>query len=188
MKLTFHILLLATLCIIGALFLLDLNKQKLYDDLAILGDAPSFELTTSTSAAFNSESLSGKVWVVNFFFSRCPHVCPKINQAIGTLYRENPAVHFVSISIDPEHDTPEVLSKYADRFGATPDRWNFLTGPSDELKKVVENGFLFVSRGDQNLHTSQVVLVDKLGQIRGYYPGLEQDSMEQLAKDLQLLL
>src|SRR5438874_67709 len=95
------------------------------------GNVPEFQLTAQTAKPFDSASLNGHIWVVDFIFTNCPGPCPRMTSQMKQVLRateDNPAVRFVSISIDPKRDTPEVLASYARKFHADTERWVFLTG------------------------------------------------------------
>ena len=108
-------------------------------------DSPvaSFNLTDQDGNEFDSASLDGKVWVASFFFTNCPAICWRMNQALAAWQHLNPDadVHFVSITCDPDNDTPEALKKYAEHFKADPARWTFLTGDMDEIQKIGQESF-----------------------------------------------
>ena len=94
----------------------------------------------------STADFKGKIWVANFIFTRCAGPCPmmtsrmaELNQALGNKATD---VELVSITVDPEYDTPEVLKQYGEQAGASPDRWKFLTGPKDQIETVVMKGFL----------------------------------------------
>lgn len=147
-----------------------------------LGHVPAFALTDQAGRSVSDRDLRGIPWVANFIFTRCPSACPMLTAKFKALQGELRAlsdVRYVSISVDPEHDTPEVLAAYAKRFGADTQRWWFLTGPLSEIEKTVVNGFKIhigapkQSANDPNLidimHGEHFVLVDREGTIRGYY-------------------
>jgi protein SCO1 len=104
----------------------------------------------------------------------------------------------VSITVDPERDTPKVLSKYADRFGANPARWFFLTGEEDSIHKLAQEGFRLAAveiphanrpeTGATHTHSPRFVLVDRSAQIRGYYTSTDPDALKRLRDDLKSLL
>jgi protein SCO1/2 len=94
----------------------------------------------------------------------------------------------VSISVYPEYDTPEVLTEYASRYDANTDRWHFLTGPEEDVKKLIKNGFKMGDYEDIIFHSERFALVDQKGQIRGYYSGMQTDDMKNLKKDINILL
>lgn len=158
-------------------------------ELPVLGRLPSFEFTNQNGDLVSSEIFSQSATVVNFFFTRCQGICPALNGRIATLYRRfrgQQDLSFSSISVDPERDTPEVLSKYAEKFSAEAPKWQFLTGSKAAVQKFIEGIKLNASDTPDN-HTTRVLLVDHAGQIRGYYRGLDDESMDSLAFDLQNL-
>ena len=166
-----------------------------------LGEAPSFSLTDQLGGSFGTADLAGRVWVVDFVFTRCPAICPILSRQIHRLQEATAAAgpgvadatRFVSISVDPEHDTPAVLAAYADRHDADPDRWRLLTGGRDEVWSLIRDGFrLLVAEnpGDPTnpiLHTPRLLLVDAAGQIRGMYDGTVPAEVDALERDLLAL-
>lgn len=102
-----------------------------------------FQLTRQDGQAFDSRQLAGRIWVASFFFSSCPGACLKMNNTIARLQSElaDEGVQFISITVDPENDTPEELAKYARHYGADAERWVFLTGPEEELRRVAMDEF-----------------------------------------------
>ena len=160
-------------------------------ELPELGEAPRIVMTDSTGAEFDSNDLRGKVWLVNFFFATCEGVCPAINGRIASLYREyqgDPLVRFVSITVDPEIDTPAKLAEYAKRFNAETSQWHFLNAPQEKVRDVLENGFRLISPEDKNLHTTRVVLIDRSGKIRSYYQGTQEEFTKQATAEIAALL
>lgn len=151
------------------------------DEPKVLYPAGQFSLTDQTGAPFGSAELRGKTWIAAFFFTRCPTVCPKITKRMKDLQDTAKAkrvdVRFVSISVDPENDTPAVLTEYAKKNQIDTKSWTLLTGDYDTVKKTVLEGFKVALDGKADaaaedfgiLHGSHLVLVDKNGQIRGYY-------------------
>jgi len=148
--------------------------------LADFGPLPSFALQNQYGEPFTHEHLRGRIAVVDFIFTSCPDICPLLTEQLGELRTQLPAdapVSYVSISVDPEHDTPERLREFAKAHGAlAPNMW-FLTGPSDDVKVVVTQGFkqamqqLPTKPGQPRnvLHGSHFVLVDQRGEIRGFF-------------------
>lgn len=155
------------------------------------GPAPRFAFQSEKGTSVSSDSLKGKVTLMNFFFSRCPAVCPTLNGKIATLaraYKDDPYVHFVSITIDPEFDNQAVLSEYAQRFQSNPDNWDFLTGDKAEIGKLRREGFKLDNGETIELHTTRIVLIDSNQNVRGYYQGTDDDEVKRLSRDLQTLL
>ncbi len=164
-----------------------------------LGHVPSFSLTDQEGRRVTDRDLLGQVWVVNFVFTRCPSVCPLLTAKFASLQKRVGAlpVQFVSISVDPDYDTPEVLAAYAARFEADPKRWRFLTGPLSEIERTVVQGFK-IHRGDPEpsendpnlveiMHGEHFVLVNAQGEIRGYYRS-DAAGLKELEGDLRALV
>ncbi len=158
---------------------------------------PSFELTSEQGKALSDQDLRGKVVVANFIFTRCPTVCPALTARMAKIQTEIPAelpVHFVSFSVDPKHDTPEVLREFGAKYDQDPSRWTFLTGDLAEVMKAVEEGFRIGITGADDpeatpfdiVHGEHFVLVDKAGTIRGYYPNSDL-SLQRLVRDAKRL-
>ena len=125
-----------------------------------------FKLTDQNGDEFDSAKLAGKAYAVSFFFAECPSICRDLNAQIQRLNQQlkNTDITFVSVSVDPDRDTPEVLNRYAQDYGATADRWAFLTGQMYQLKQLGEQQFRVVI--DRDHHNDNVLLVDKWGRYR----------------------
>lgn len=159
------------------------------------GTVPAFELVNQEGRPFGSDELKGKIWIAGFIFTSCPGPCPIISSRMSELQRplENSDVHLVSFTVDPETDTPEVLRGYAERLHAREGRWDFLTGPEATLYPLIKNGFkLGVSDGAEELgvpvHSTRAALVDRKGEIRGYYDLTAPDAVTNLLADTTHLL
>jgi protein SCO1/2 len=158
------------------------------------GTVPSFQLTNQNGQPFGSAQLAGKIWIADFVYTTCPGPCPMISSRMSELQKplEKTDVHLVSFSVDPEKDTPAVLRGYAERLQAEPERWDFLTGPKSVIYKLSHDGFkLAVSDGDSQgipVHSTRMVLVDRHGQIRGYYDATEPEAVTKLLADTNHLL
>jgi len=159
------------------------------------GMVPPFQLVNQNGQPFGSAQLNGKIWIADFIFTSCRGPCPLISTRMSELQKplEKTDVHLVSFSVDPETDTPEVLRGYAEKLHAEPKRWDFLTGPKPTIYKLSHDGFkLAISDGSDAeeipVHSTRMVLVDRQGQIRGYYEGTEADAMTKLLADTNHLL
>jgi protein SCO1/2 len=159
------------------------------------GTVPSFQLVNQNGQPFGSPQLTGKIWIADFIYTTCPGPCPMISSRMSELQKplEKTDVCLVSFSVDPEKDTPQVLRGYAEKLQADPDRWNFLTGPKSAIYKLSHDGFkLAVSDGSDEqgipVHSTRMVLVDRHGQIRGYYDATEADAVTKLVADTNHLL
>lgn len=166
--------------------------QAASEPLLDLGPAPKFTLTDSTGAPFSSESLAGKIWVADFFLTSCQGACPVMALHMGGLhdyFKDNERVRFVSISVDPDTDTPAVLAEYAKKYEADTSRWIFLTGPIAETNRLAgEHGFKVGVPENPMQHSRRFILVDGKGHIRGYYHGMEEMSVRQCIADIETLL
>lgn len=160
--------------------------------LAAHGQLPDFSLTDQFGASFASSDLHDKVWVVDFIFTSCGTICPPMTIEMARLQDEfaGEDLHFVSFSVDPERDTPEVLSRYADYYGADGGHWAFLTGQKAAIYQLAQDGFNLAAghRGSEILHSTRFVLVDGEGQVRGYYDSRSKAQLQQLRQDIQTLL
>lgn len=127
---------------------------------------PPFELTDQNGDRFDSSELAGEAFVVNFFFASCPSICRDFNARIAELNSQlrDTDIRFVSITVDPRNDTPEVLKRYAQDYGAELPRWAFLTGEPYQIKQLGEQGFRVVI--DKATHTDNLLLVDRWGRFR----------------------
>jgi protein SCO1/2 len=170
-------------------------NQLAHRPIQSLGTAPSFQLTNQNGRPFGSADLAGKIWIADFIFTSCPGPCPMISSRMSELQKplQKTDVHLVSFTVDPEKDTPEVLRGYAQKLKAEPARWDFLTGPKSAIYDISKNGFkLGVSDGGEEagvpVHSTRVVLVDRHGQIRGYYDALAPDAVTKLLADTSHLL
>jgi protein SCO1 len=168
-------------------------------ELPKLGDLPAFSLRDQNGAAVTRDQLRGSIWVANFMFTSCPDVCPILTQKMAgvrsKLVAERVKVHVVSFSVDPATDTPAVLKRYAQERNADLPDWSFLTGPIDQIKLVVMDGFKQAIGEKQPeqagqagaiLHGSHFVLVDGHGAIRGFYSS-DEDGLLKLVRDTRIL-
>jgi len=181
------------------------------------GDVPFFTLTERSGRRVTRDDLRGSVWVVDFVYTECTESCPTQSLQLAQLQREFTGasdLRLVSITVDPAHDTPQVLRGYARRYGAT-DRWWFLTGDTREIYCLARDGFrlavidtrsaespdcrrvswlapgaAWASHGSQGLvmHSARVTLVDRSGQIRAYHLAADRESMVRLRANLRRLL
>lgn len=160
-------------------------------DLPVLGTMPPFELVERSGLKFNSEELNGKISVFDFFFTRCQGPCPVMSGNMSELYKAfagSDKVQFVSISVDPTHDSISVLKDYAIRQGVNDDRWVFLRGDVETVQWISESGFKLAAEDLPAMHSIKFVLVDDQGQIRGYYSGTDKASMHVLKTHIRDLV
>lgn len=169
--------------------------------LPILGEVPAFSLIERTQQPFGHTDLTGSVWVANFIFTHCPGRCPLLSQRMArlqTTLRTEP-VRFISFSVDPERDTPEVLQVYARRYHADDQRWLFLTGERATMYTLIREGFRLgvealapddprLTTHEPIVHSNRFVLIDPQRRIRGYYRGDDTESMVRLLQDIGTLM
>ena len=159
------------------------------------GTVPLFQLINQNGQPFGSAQLNGKIWIADFVFTTCPGPCPMISTRMSELQKplEKTDVHLVSFTVDPAKDTPKVLRGYAEKLHAEPGRWDFLTGVPSTIYNLSEKGFkLAVSdgRGEAGtpVHSTRMILIDRHGEIRGYYNATEADAVTKLLADTSHLL
>jgi len=164
---------------IGGIFAL--SKMIGGKPLPVIGQLSAFTLTNQNGEPVSLSSLGGKVWVADIIFTRCAGPCPTMTHHLAELQAAlppNESVRLVTLTSDPEYDTPPVLKRYAARFGADSNRWDFLTGPKPEIRRLAINDFKFVvvdvkpeeqkNAEDLFIHSTWFVLVDQRGQVRGW--------------------
>ena len=163
-----------------------------------MGTLPDFRLTERSGRPLSLADLRGRPWVADFIFTQCGGACPAMTARMARLHRDlSTGVAFVSFTVDPTHDTPEVLARYAATFRAD-ESWHFLTGAQKDLYDLSVGGFKLAAMevppaeqaagGDGPfLHSSKFVLVDGEGVIRGYYDSTDEQAMRALVADAGLL-
>jgi protein SCO1/2 len=163
--------------------------------LPVYGHVPAFQLVDERGKPYTESAMLGYVSVVDFVFTRCKASCPLLTRHMtelqARLEREKSGARLVSFSVDPEHDTPPVLSEYAARAHADAARWTFVTGPVDDVSRAVVLGFKVaatkVAKGADDYevtHGDWFVLVDSKNSVRGYYPMDDPGEMDVLVRDL----
>ncbi len=170
--------------------------------LPVLRTISSMDLVDQEGEPVNLQTFRGQPWFANIIFTRCPGPCARMTQKMRQLQEALPAeaseVQLVSLTTDPDFDTPEVLSQYARKFQADIRSWKFLTGTKEEIVRVSTQEWLLVmlekgeaereSPNDIFLHSTLTVLMDGLGRIRGTYEILDEGQLEEALADLQRLL
>lgn len=188
------VLLAMVLLALGVAFLL--SRRSDASAPPVVSSIGGFRLVDHDGNAFSAEQLSGRPWVADFIFTRCRSSCPLMTEAMVRLRERWPQqlpVRFVSFSVDPVHDTPEVLRRYRSRYGIEGDDWIFLTGTPPAIQRLAAETFLLPVETDPPpemrtqevpiLHSSRFVLVDARNRIRGYYDPFEEGAMQRLIGD-----
>ena len=179
-----------------------LMKRAVAPELPMLGDLPAFSLTAEDGTPFGKQDLLGRVWIADFVFTSCSDACPRLQAKMKKLQdRLIPAeqggnIGLLSISVDPERDTPQKLKQYGQIFGARAGLWRSLTGDQQEVERTVVRGFHTAMAkvppqgadphvaAFEILHGERLVLVDRMGRIRGYYDADDRDRLLRDARSL----
>jgi protein SCO1/2 len=160
---------------------------------------PKFSFINQDSAEISHNQYFGKIYVADFFFTTCPTICPVMSSQMVRLQSKLKSaglqkdINIISHSVNPVHDTPEVLSNYAQSIGADLSNWNFVTGDTTDIYYQGKMGYMIPALPDSTapggfLHSDQFILVDKNRHIRGYYDGTSTAEVDQLFNDIQTLL
>jgi protein SCO1/2 len=180
------------------------------------GEVPDFALMERTGRTVTRADLLGKVWLATFIYTECTETCPLQSAQVARLQAEfgaQPDLVLVSITVDPERDTPAILRAYAERYGADPARWWFLTGDKRAIYRLATEGFrlgivdpddpdqtrtlrwlgpvpAYATHGSKGLvmHSSRFVLVDRRAQVRAYHLPDDPQSLDRLRQNLRILL
>lgn len=176
------------------------------NDLVEIGPAPKFELTDQNNVKISNKDYAGKVYVIEFFFSTCPSICPIMNKNMVQIQNEfygNPNFGIASITINPENDTVEVLKKHAQDLKVTSKNWHFLTGDKTYIFDLANKGFNLYAGENSKVnggfeHSGLFALIDKEGNIRCrkdeqgnpilYYDGLDKKGVAAIKEDIKKLL
>lgn len=163
--------------------------------LPVIATVPEFTLISDRDLPVSRKDLLGAPWVVDLMFTSCAGICPRMTAELSRVEkasRDVPEVRFVSISVDPDRDTPEALAAYREKMGIETDRWYFLTGTQDEIFELASSGLLLPAKeGDPSigqedvLHSSRFVLIDGQARIRGMYDSRDPEAIQRLQTDLR---
>jgi len=159
---------------------------------------PDFSFINQDGDSISQKNVSGKIYVADFFFTSCPTICPVMKTQMLRLYEkyaENPNFKILSHTIDPRHDTLEVLKNYKEKLGVKGSTWEFLTAEQDYIYELAQKSYLVSALEDETavdeggfIHSGAFVLVDKNRNIRGVYDGTKEIEVNRLMKDIDLLL
>lgn len=155
---------------------------------------PPFRFLDQNGHQVDTTTVSGKIYVVDFFFTHCPSICPKMKAELHKVYEKygDKGVLILSHSIDPERDTFPALKKYAEKLNIDNNKWLFLTGDHDSIYAMADRYLAFAKEDKDSpggfVHDGNFILVDKKRHIRGYYDGTTDEGTEKLMNDIELLL
>lgn len=204
-KLPSRALTLLILLVIPLLFFFYYKKKinelpKNADKIPVLYEAPSFKFATQYGDTLTADSLKGKLYVADFIFSSCETVCPNLSRVMAQLqqnFLSSRQLKLVSFSIDPARDSAAALRDYAARYGAVRGKWFFLRGDTTQVRTILENGFKVSvgyaqdsteAAGYTFTHTSDLLLVDGNGRVRGIYNGMDSTDVSSLYNNIGLLI
>ena len=161
------------------------------EPLPILGEIPSFELIDNYGEPFTEEYIEGKIWVADLIFTTCAGPCPIMStemRSVHKTYLENENIRMVTITVNPDYDTPEVLTEYGKRYNADFTKWHFLTGVYEKIQNLIANGFKMGDLEEIVFHSTRFALIDPDMNIRGYYMGTESEDVKKLMGDIKKLI
>ena len=173
-------------------------REAVRPEPPVLATLPAFSLLDENGRPFRRDDMLGRVWVADFVFTSCADACPRLQGKMRRLQErlipkeQGGSIGLLSISVDPERDTPAKMRQYAQAFGARPGMWRYLTGEQKEVERTVVQGFhTAMARLPVNdatafdiMHGERLVLVDRLGRIRGFYDADDQDAILRDARAL----
>ncbi len=193
-------MLLTGVVLAGALYLINQRRQTLHRP-PVFFTIPEFALTNQNSQRVTLADLRGHVWVADIIFTRCAGPCPLMTQRLSEIQAALPsdqAVKLVTLTTDAEYDTPAVLKKYGERYGAQFNRWWFLTGDPHAIANLAIDGFKFVAAkkqpeerttpADLFVHSTYFVVVDQKGRARGVFEYNEPNMKKRLLQTIHALL
>jgi protein SCO1/2 len=168
----------------------ELTTDTLYQTI------PDFQLLNQDSVYLTNKHFDGKIYIADFFFTRCPTICPVMHRNMLKFYRQyqgNKNLQFLSHSIDFRHDRPAVLKTYAEKLGVNDARWQFVCGSKQEIYALAEKAYMSSAGIDNNAaggfdHSGYLLLIDKHRRLRGAYLGFDTTEVQQLSDDLKVLL
>ncbi|NOX98918.1 MAG: SCO family protein [Verrucomicrobia bacterium] len=175
----------------ASVFLLVTYGKSHSEPLPVLGSVSDIKLIDSSGNKYQVDRLKGKVTIADFFFTSCKGICPSLTQQMGSLQKRfegSPEFQLLSISVDPEKDTPETLTAYATDNKLKLENWDFLTGSREDVRSFLFGQLKIGMPDDPLTHSDRLVLLDPDLQIRGYYSLSDPNSLQKLRKDASRLL
>lgn len=173
-----------------------LGRHEYTDTDTIYHKVADFKFVNQDSAFVTNETLYGKVYVADFFFTSCPTICPIMKTQMLRVYdslQNEQDLMILSHTIDPKHDTVAVLKEFAERLGVTSDKWHFVTGEKEDIYRIGQTSYMVSAVEDPTepggfIHSGAFILVDRQQRIRGIYDGTKPDQVDRLMGDIQILL
>jgi protein SCO1/2 len=171
-------------------------ESKLALELRPIGNLAEFSLQDQDGQIFGKDQMMAKLWVVKFFFTRCPSICPLLTTSmkdVASHWSEETGIHFLSITVDADFDQVDVLKAFAEANELPENRWRLLSGKPSAIRELCEKSFLLALGGAMKpngdiTHSSRFVVVDGKGQVRGFFDGLDGNEVAKLNRALRFLL
>ena len=173
------------------LLIIFLQPDEVEEKLPIIAQIPAFDLIDQDGKQFTLNNLKGNVWLADFIFTTCAGPCPIMTERMSTVQYDLLDINklkFVSFTVNPDYDTPDVLKKYAKRYNADISTWSFVTGKYEKIQELIANGFKMGDEEEIVFHSTRFALVDHKGNLRGYYSGTEPKDHEVLTRDIHSLI
>jgi protein SCO1/2 len=173
-----------------------LGERDFVNGDSVYRTIPDFKFINQDSAEVSNKTFEGKIYVTDFFFTTCPTICPVMKKQMLRVYekfKENPQVGILSHTIDPRHDSVQVLKEYRTRLGVSGNMWQFVTGEKDKIYTIGEQSYYVTAGEDATaaggiIHSGAFILVDKKRRVRGIYDGTKEEDVTKLMKDIVVLL
>lgn len=167
------------------------SRKPTEESFPILGKVAPFTLTNQDGQPFGTDQLQGRVWIADFFFTNCPGPCPRMSTLMSDIQRQTQDIEelrIVSITVDPDRDSPEAMKAYGKRYGAIDGRWHFLTGPRETLHRLASQDFKLFDVDGSLQHSTRFALIDREGNIRAFYTTGVDGSYARLPEDVRKLI
>lgn len=173
-----------------------LGRHEYNENDTVYHTIDEFKFVNQDSNWVSEQTVKGKVYVADFFFTSCPTICPIMKTQMLRIYeqiQDNDDVLILSHTIDPKHDTVAVLKEFADRLGVNSEKWHFVTGEKEAIYKIGQTSYMVSAVEDPTepggfIHSGAFILVDDQRRVRGIYDGTKPDQVDRLLRDLDILL
>lgn len=168
---------------------IEVNGDSIYTQIS------DFQFIDQDSQYITKETLNGKIYITDFFFTSCPTICPRMKSQMKRLYDkfyDNSNIIFISHSIDPNYDTVPVLKEFSDKLEIQSSKWHLVTGDRKEIYDIAKEYMVSAAEDPKApggfIHSGAFILMDKKGRIRGYYDGTDELKVNKLIEDIGILL
>lgn len=171
------------------------GEKKLSNTDTIYHTIGEFSFTNQYNETITNKTVAGKIYVADFFFATCKSICPEMSRNlidVQKAFENDDSLLILCHTVNPMHDTVEVLNSYSKVYGAKKNKWHFLTGNKKQIYELAKTSYLVNAFEDDGtpegfLHSEFLLLIDKKGRLRGMYDGTDKSNVQQLIKDIQLL-